>query len=1342
MVEPPKTEHADAPLGAIAIIGMAGRFPGAANLVEFWRNLCAGVESITRFSDAELEDSFSAEVRSAPNFVRARPILENVDQFDAPFFAMHAREAELTDPQHRLFLECSWEALEDAGYDPATYKGAIGVFAGSSPNTYFLNNVCGDRRTIEEFTSNFQVGNYPMLLGAGQDFLATRVSYKLDLKGPSMTVQSACSTSLLAVAKACQSLLLYEADMALAGGVSISFPQRRGYQHLDGGMVSADGTCRPFDAEASGTIFGSGSGVVLLKRLEDAMSEGDHIYAVIRGTGVNNDGASKVGFTAPSVTGQAAAIEMALASAGVDARTISYVECHGTATPMGDPIEVAGLTRAFAAGTDDVQFCAIGSVKSNIGHLDAAAGVTGLIKTALSLEHRRLPPTLHYRHPNKQIDFLRTPFFVNDRLTEWTQPAPRRAGVSAFGVGGTNVHVIVEEAPRSMFALPQQALPTPAQLIVLSARSANALAAARANLAARLREPDAPALADVAYSLQVGRRAFDHRLTVSAQSLDAAVAALGGQESRGVQNGVRPTKAGDVVFMFPGQGAQYPNMGRGLYEHEPEFRRHIVRCAEILRPLMADDLLSLLYPTVDSPDARQRLMSTVAAQPAIFSVEYALAQLWMSWGIVPRAMIGHSVGEFVAAVIAGVLSLEDALGVVATRGRLMQELPGGAMLAVRLPEAEVLPLLPPTLAIAAINGPALCVVSGPYEAIGAFEALLQSRNAVSRRLHTSHAFHSPMVDKMIEPLRAHLRPLRLSSPTIPYVSCVSGDWIRSDEATSPDYWARHAREPVRFADGIAKLAQSSTVLLEVGPGAALSTLAAQTTRGSGIPVVTSMQDAERERSDRECILDALGRLWIAGAEPNWLAIHGAPRTRVSLPTYPFERKRHWIDAPARAASNSASADVAPPAGSPAAPHPILTQDDRMMDQTPVDNRIADVSAAIAAIFEELSGETPAAADAQTTFLEMGYDSLFLTQVAQKIQSQMKVKITFRQLLGDYSTIPALAKLLVDQMPAAPVIARPAAPARAAVTPPAMPANASLSLGAVAAVPGGQTAGMEGIFRDQLQAMSQLINRQFEVLQNLGATGAAATAAPSTPAPSVRTAAAIAPTSTPTSPAPKGDAEPSRFAVFVPAHKTGDTGVTAQQQRHIDELIARYTKKTSGSQSFTQAHRATLADPRAAAGFRSEWKDMVYPIVVATAAGSKLVDVDGNEYIDLVNGFGQTALGHSPPYVVEAVKAQLERGFAIGPQADLAGKVADLFCEMTGNERMTFCNTGSEAVMAAMRIARTVTGRQKIVIFNGDYHGQFDEVLVKGVQRPGAAPRSVPVAPGIPGSAVENMIVLE
>ncbi|MGA2188767.1 MAG: amino acid adenylation domain-containing protein [Steroidobacteraceae bacterium] len=1349
MVERMDADDQDTPLGAIAIVGMAGRFPGAGNIDEFWRNLCAGVESVTRFADSELEDSFSAEVRGAPNFVKARPILENVDLFDAPFFGMHARETELTDPQHRLFLECSWEALEDAGYDPATYAGSIGVFAGSSPNTYFLNNVCADRRTIEEFTSNYQVGCYPMLLGSGADFLATRVSYKLDLKGPGLTLQSACSTSLLAVAKACQSLLLYEADMALAGGVSITFPQKRGYQHLEGGMVSADGTCRPFDADASGTIFGSGAGVVLLKRLEDALTEGDHVYAVIRGSGVNNDGASKVGYTAPSVPGQAAVIEMALAAAGIDARSISYVECHGTATPMGDPIEVAGLTEAFRSSTGDVQFCAIGSVKSNVGHLDAAAGVTGLIKTALALKHRQIPPTLHYKRPNPQIDFTQTPFFVNDKLRAWTQGSgPRRAGVSAFGVGGTNVHLILEEAPRTALAARDAVASADAQLIVLSARSAAALDAARRNLAACLRGPKTHSLADIAYSLQIGRRAFEHRVIVVARDYEQAVAGLEGRESRGVHAGARPAKGGEVVFMFPGQGAQYPGMGRDLYEHEGEFRRQIDRCAEILRPLMAEDLCTLLYPAVDSADAKQRLMSTVAAQPAIFSIEYALARLWMSWGIEPRAMIGHSVGEFVAAVIAGVFSLEDALRIVAARGRLMQDLPGGAMLAVRLPESEILPLLPPNLAIAAINGPALCVVSGPFGDVDAFEKLLAARNTVSRRLHTSHAFHSAMVDPMIGPLRTQLQAVQLSSPTIPYVSCVTGDWIRPDQATSPGYWARHAREPVRFADGVAKVsAAPSTLLLEVGPGAALSTLAAQATRGRGVPVITSMQDAARERSDRDCLLEAAGRLWIHGAAPDWPAMHGTARARVSLPGYPFERKRYWIDAPTPAAAVAAAPAVtavfavaAAADDATSAIPPILIQDDSTMEQSPVDNRISDTSAAIASIFEELSGERPAADDAQTTFLEMGYDSLFLTQVAQKIQSQMKVKITFRQLLGDFSTIPALAKLLAEKMPAAPKTAAPSQPvtpqpaaASAASRLPAAPQIATAHARDAAGLP---ASGVEGIFRDQLQAMSQLINRQFEMLQGLGSASVPAVAAPAAPAaqpPTVQPAAAAT---------SGGAAQPSRFAVFAPVHKSADVGITGAQRQHIDALIGRYTKKTKGSQQFTQAHRRALADPRAAAGFRSEWKDMVYPIVVATAGGSKLVDIDGNQYIDLVNGFGQTALGHSPPFVVQAVKEQLDRGFAIGPQADLAGKVADLFCEITGNERMTFCNTGSEAVMAAMRIARTVTGRQKIVIFNGDYHGQFDEVLVKGVQRSGAEPRSVPVAPGIPGSAVENMIVLE
>jgi len=1284
-------------IGRIAIVGMAGRFPGANSIDQFWRNLCGGVESITRFADHELEDSFSAATRSTANFVKARPILEDVDRFDAEFFGMYAREAELTDPQQRIFLECCWEALESAGYDPAAYRGAIGVFAGSSINTYFLNNVCADRRTIEEFTSNYQVGSYPMLLGAGQDFLSTRVSYKLDLRGPSLTVSTACSTSLLAVAQAAQSLLLYQADMALAGGVSISFPQKRGYQHLEGGMVSADGTCRPFDADASGTIFGSGAGVVLLKRLEDALADGDHIYAVLLGSGVTNDGSSKVGFTAPSVAGQAAAIDMALAAAGVEARSIGYVECHGTATPLGDPIEIAGLTQAFGTHTDHLQFCAIGSVKGNVGHLDAAAGVTGLIKTALALEAKVLPPSLHYRKPNPQIDFAKTPFFVNDSLRAWPRGAhPLRAGVSAFGVGGTNVHVVLEEPPA---ATAMSAAGGGAELIVLSARSAAALADARRNLAANLAaslatnlatqsvppmsevgKHAAPALADVAYTLQVGRRGFDHRLAFVARDLDDAKSTLANESPTQVRTGSRPRDRAEVVFMFPGQGAQYPDMGRGLFERYPEFRRAMQECAAILEPLLPRDLLSLLYPSMDFADSKQRLMSTIAAQPALFSVEYALARLWMSWGVRPVAMIGHSIGEFVAAAVAGVMSLEDALRVVATRGRLMQELPGGAMLAVRLPEAELRALLPAELAIAAINGPALCVVSGPTRSVEAFEEVLGARGGVTRRLHTSHAFHSPMVEPVIEPLRRELETVRLSAPTIPYVSCVTGDWILPSQATSPDYWARHAREPVRFAEGIVKASASdSAVLLEVGPGNALTTLALQATRGRGIPVIASMQDAARERDDDDRLLDAVGQAWCEGVEPDWMAIHGTARRRVPLPTYPFERSRHWIDAPAM--SPAAGGDAAAAAAAPA----TIAHEAQISATLGAAERstTSGVRMAIAAILEDLSGEKPESIDAETTFLEMGYDSLFLTQVAQKLQSHMKVRITFRQLLGDFSSIPRLAAFVESQTStpaAAGGGARAATPA--AVAPMAVAPSAAATL--------------------------------------MAATQAAATPDLARPE----------------------ESQPSRFAVFAVAKNSSGGGTTQAQQAHIDELIARYTRRTAGSKRMTQMHRAALADPRVAAGFRTEWKEMVYPIVVRSSAGSKLHDVDGNEYIDLVNGFGQTAFGHAPPFVIDAVQAQLEQGFVIGPQAELAGKVAALFNELTGNERMTFCNTGSEAVMAAMRIARTVTGREKIVIFNGDYHGQFDEVLVKGVQRAGAPPRSMPVAPGIPSSSVANMIVLD
>jgi amino acid adenylation domain-containing protein len=1379
----------------IAIVGMSGRFPGARNVAQFWRSLCDGVESITRFSEAELEDSFPDEVRRQPNFVKARPILEDVDQFDADFFGMYAREAELADPQQRLFLECAWEALESAGCDPRSFSGPIGVFCGCSINTYFLEHVCRDRRTLEEFTSNYQVGSYPMLLGAGLDFLATRVSYKLDLKGPSATVQTACSTSLLAVTQACQSLMLGQSDLALAGGVSITFPQKRGYLHQEGGMVSADGSCRTFDANATGTIFGSGAGVVALKRLADAQRDGDHIFAVIRGFGVNNDGAAKVGFTAPSVDGQAAAIEMAHANAGVEARSIGYVECHGTATPLGDPIEITALTKAFQASTSDRQFCAVGSVKSNIGHLDAGAGVVGLIKTALSLQQGVIPATLHFTAPNPQIDFAATPFYVNAKLSEWPRgDEPRRAGVSAFGVGGTNVHVVLEEPPVSRDAATDTGA---SQLLVISARSEAAAGVARSNLAAHLRANPQQSLQDVAFTLQLGRRAFEHRsFAVAHTAADAAakldMAGGGTASARARETGRKPP----IAFMFPGQGSQYPDMARDLYASEPEFRLSFDRCVEICKPVTGDDLVSVVYPAANSPEAAKRLMATRFAQPAIFAVEYSLARLWMSWGIQPGAMIGHSVGEFVAAVMAGVMTLEDALPLVALRGQLMQELHRGSMLSVRLPENDLRPLLGPEVSIAAVNGPSLTVASGPDASIHALEQVLQARGVVCRHLHTSHAFHSSMVEPIIEPLRQRLSKMRLAPPALPYISCVTGTWIKESEATSAKYWAQHARETVRFADGIRTLTamESAPVLLEVGPGNVLSTLAFQTLQGAGHPVVTSLQDSARESSDRACMLEALGRLWTHGAEPNWSALHPQSVRRVPLPTYPFERKRFWIDAPPKQRGANQAAVVR---------LPIVSQDDSAMtqeqntspqpDQSPSaqpssGGRIAELSSAIAGILENLSGAAPPSTTANTTFLEMGYDSLFLTQVAQKIQSQMKVKITFRQLLAQYSTIPALAAFLVDKVPAS-VGARAGTGAAAATV---ATSGAVTSAGAGGAIVSGAgmgaagagsaaaaaiaargrpsvnvvsntpssvgaagASGLEALFREQLQAMSQLIGRQFDVLQGLGlsaAGGDAPAVVPNTvlplvaqPVGSAMSAPAMSAPAT-SAPAaaeqPADEARPSRFAVFNPKEASSNKGLTPVQQRHVEDLTTRYTRKTAGSKSYTQDHRAVLADPRAASGFRTEWKELVYPVVMERSQGSKIWDVDGNEYVDLVNGFGQTAFGHSPDFVMQAVKEQLDKGFAIGPQADLAGKVAALFCEITGNERMTFCNTGSEAVMAAMRLARTVTGREKIVIFNGDYHGQFDEVLVKGVQRVGQEPRSMPVAPGIPASAVQNMIVLD
>jgi acyl transferase domain-containing protein/thioesterase domain-containing protein/SAM-dependent methyltransferase/acyl carrier protein len=883
---------------AVAIIGMAGRFPGAADVGAFWQNLLAGVESISSAGDGELLGAGVTPAALAdPRYVRARGRLDGVALFDAAFFGMSPREAELTDPQHRLFLELAWEALERAGHDPARHRGAIGVYAGAGPDGYLVHHLLAEGATLGE------AGAVAGLVGNDKDYLATRVAYKLDLRGPAITVQTACSTSLVAVQLAWQALLGYQCDLALAGGVSVGFPLGAGHLHQEGDILSPDGHCRAFDARAQGTVAGDGVGVVVMKRLSEALADGDHVHAVILGAAVNSDGARKVGFTAPSIAGQAAVITTALAVAGVEAGSIGYVEAHGTGTPLGDPIEIAALTEAFRAGTARRGFCAVGSLKTNVGHLNAAAGVAGLIKAALAVERGEIPPSLHFTSPNPALALESSPFHVNTARLPF--PSPRRAGVSSFGFGGTNAHVVLGEAPERGAPSPSR----PWQLLALSARTEGALEAASTRLADHLAAEGAASLADVAFTLTVGRRAFEHRRVVVGRGADdvrAALAAPGSARlASGAARGDRP-----VAFVFPGQGAQHAGMAAELHRHETTFREHFDRCAALLAPHLDRDLRDLVFAR--DGDALGR---TLFAQPALFAVSYALAQLWISWGVRPAALLGHSVGELVAACLAGIFSLEDALGLVAARGRLMDALPPGAMLAVPLPEAEVRPHLTAQVSLAAVNAPAACVVSGPVAEVEALERRLAAQGVPARRLHTSHAFHSAMMDPVLAPFAERVARVARGAPTTPVLSNVTGTWATAAELTDPAYWARHARAPVQFSAGLrALLDERDAVLLEVGPGRTLSTLALQHRgRGGAEPSVAWSLPAPRgSEGDQEVLLGALGRLWTWGAPVDWPAFFaGERRRRTPLPTYPFERRRFWIDAPraARAAAPPSLAEA-------------------------------------------------------------------------------------------------------------------------------------------------------------------------------------------------------------------------------------------------------------------------------------------------------------------------------------------------------------------------------------------------------------------------------------------------
>ena len=1245
----------------VAIIGMSGRFPGASTVEELWQNLLAKKNSISKWSVDEIDPSVPAELRNDPYYVKARGVIADADKFDHAFFGVNPKVAALMDPQQRVFLECAWAALEDAAYDPAQFAGLIGVYAGMGNNTYFTRNVIGHPELIE------QVGDFAVMTANEKDYIATRLAFEFDLRGPALSIHTACSTSLVAIAQAFKALRDGECDMALAGGIAITAPINSGIVYNEGGMYSPDGSTRTFDANGKGTSFSDGCGIIVLKRLEDAERDKDHIYAVIKGAALNNDGSDKASFTAPSVRGQAEVIAMAQADAGVTPDQITYVEAHGTATPLGDPIEVSALSLAFNAETAGARhdapahpWCALGSIKSNIGHLTAAAGAAGVIKTALALQQEHIPASIGFEKPNPAIDFANSPFRVAQDNIAWPRvPGKARiAGVSSFGVGGTNAHVILAEPPVAVASSASREK----QVFFLSAKSKTSLDAMTDNLrawllldSARSASPSV-SLADAAYTLQVGRRHFKHRRLIVGGTHSDVIEAIANKDTNLIGTRELHEAAPGVVFMFPGQGSQYVNMGRDLCESEPVFKHHFEQCCELFSKEFNTDIKAIIFPKVgDEEKAAEQLKQTIFTQASLFTMHYSLAKLWMHLGITPDAMMGHSIGEFAAACLAGVFSLEDAVKLVANRGRMMQELPGGSMLSVRAAEEDVVKKLPAGCSIAANNGPQLCVASGPHEAIAQLQAELEKDGITCKLLVTSHAFHSPMMDAIVEPYRKVVVGVKLNAPRIPIVSTVTAEWLKDEEATSPTYWSDHLRATVRFAQAV-KFAWSDAdrVMLEVGPRTTATTLARQqSTDNKKQAAVPSLGDSAGNGNELTQLLKAVGGLWQSGVLIDWKKFYEKEeRRRISMPTYAFERIRHWVD-PVAMSRAEASTGTSP--STPLGDGQVVVADANL---SPKDALIAQIKH----LLEESSGLELAEVSNEETFLEMGLDSLFLTQVATSLSKKFGVKISFRQLNEEVPNLDKLADHILPHWSQGPT-----------------------------GVP----------VRGETKATGKDAGGTLNALED---------------APELKKV----------------------FGAQARISKEKVDDMTPQQRAWFDAFVKRYVAKTAKSKAFTQENRKPMADPRVVTGFKPQTKELIYQVVVDKSSGCHLWDIDGNEYVDILSGFGSSMFGYMPDFIKEACHKQIDTSVEIGPMHPLAAEVSKLLCELTGAERAAVCNTGSEAVLGAMRMARTVTGRSLIISFSGSYHGINDEVIIRGSK----SKKSYPGAPGIMPEAVQNMLVLD
>lgn len=975
----------------IAIIGISGRFPDANHVSQYWENIRNGHEAIHPLTDDQLRDLGVSEARiHHPRYVKWSSSIAGTDQFDYTFFDMSKREADMMDPQHRLMLTCAYEALEDGGYHGDLYEGLISVFAGCGFNNYLIREIMSKQDEIPE--EDLQL----LLQTNSSDYLSSRISYKLNLKGSSVAVQTACSTSLVAVHQACQNLLMYQSDMALAGGVSLRIPETEGYMYQEGGIFSPDGHCRAFDAQAQGTVFGSGVGIVLLKRLEDALTDHDHIYAVIRGSATNNDGSGKVGYTAPSVEGQRDVIREALMIADIDPTTISYVEAHGTGTALGDPIEMIALQEAF--GDTDNQHCAIGAVKTNIGHLNAASGIAGLIKTVLMLQHQEIPPTLHYNRANPAIPFESGSFYVNTTLQSWeTNHYPRRAGISSFGIGGTNAHIILEEAPQ--LDDPAQSLsfsetvPVQEELVILSARTSAAAENMLENINQFIQKHPQVDRKKAAFTLQVGRKEYPYRSIALWQSNSSLQL---------VQQRKINSPVSEIAFMFPGQGSQYAQMAAGLYQEVALFQTIVDECLETFADIDSLDLKSIILGTHTVP---VDLEDTAITQPLVFLIEYALAKCLIELGIKPTVMIGHSLGEYTAACLSGVISLQDAMRLVSARGRLMRESDSGQMVSVLATVAEITPLLNDSVFISAINTSNSCTVAGTPDAVKAFVERLDTAGYPYKMLAVRHGFHTPMMESVAKPFAEVITQCTLNSPTIPYISNLTGTWITTEQTQNTSYWIDHLLQPVQFEQGLATLLHYSTYTwLEVGPGKALSQFLRQhSATPATIDVYHCMRREQESATDRSVFLKVLGQCWTEGQSIDWKQLYDENVGRISLPTYPFENKRCWFESQSEQEKEHAYNNTSTEEMNNSRAY--LSS----MYEAPQD----EIQQSLLKIWEQVLGVHPIGV--KDDFFELGGHSLLATQIISRLRNLLPdIDIQFDRLFA-YPTIEGISEQIELQM---------------------------------------------------------------------------------------------------------------------------------------------------------------------------------------------------------------------------------------------------------------------------------------------------------------------------------------